>query len=132
MRGFNRLLLPALAGWHPLTVASVVCDEADFRSVAREFFRDLEHPLGPFGSGWPDAARRTEAWHRDRLTRHAKALLAEKAIDLNELLQPPEKDDPNAVGWCPRCEREFGANVETCHDCGGIPLQAYPRGGEPS
>jgi hypothetical protein len=125
MRGYNRLLLPSLAGWHPLAVASVVCNESDFRGVAREFFRDLEHPLGPFGKDWSDAARRTEAWHRDRVKSHAEALLAEKKIELVEVFAPPPKDDPNAAAWCPRCEREFGSNVGTCHDCGGIPLRKF-------
>lgn len=125
MRGYNRLALPSLAGWHPLAVAATVCNDRDFRNVAREFFRDLEHPLGPFGENWSEAARRTEAWHRERVKRSAIALLAEMNVDMAELLRPPEKEDPNAAAWCPRCEREFGANVETCHDCGEIRLQKY-------
>ena len=117
MRAFHRLTLPSLAAWHPLTVAAVVCRRGDFERLAREHFRDLDHPLTPFGDDWSDEARRTEAWHRDRATNAAKALLAEMKLDLGELLKPPTKEDPNAAGWCPRCEREFASTIERCQDC---------------
>jgi hypothetical protein len=132
MRGYNRLALPSLAGWHPLAVASVVCGQDDFRRTSREFFRDVDHPLGPFGAEWPDAARRTEAWHRERVRHHANALLAEMNVDLGELLQPPAKEDPNAAAWCPRCEREFGPSAAACTDCGGIGLEPFDHDAVPS
>jgi hypothetical protein len=120
MRAYHRLALPSLAAWHPLTVAAVVCNRSDFERFAREHFRDLERPLAPFGEDWPDEARRTELWHRERATRSAKALLEEMQIDLGELLKPPLKEDPSAAAWCPRCEREFGPGVEQCQDCGVV------------
>ena len=125
MRSFHRLAFPSLAGWHPLAVAATLCKPDDLRRVAREFLRDLDHPLGPFGEHWDASARRTETWHRARVRQHALVLLAELEIDPASLLSPPAKEDPAAVSFCPRCEREFSPAASTCTDCGNIPLQPF-------
>jgi hypothetical protein len=53
------------------------------------------------------------------------AALAAANIPPEEALAPPPRDRA-AAGYCPRCERCVRAGIDTCIDCGGIPIVDFP------
>jgi hypothetical protein len=53
--------------------------------------------------------------------------LAKHDLTISAFSTPPAAtEDPNAVAYCPRCHGRYLPGVETCADCGGLPVRPLP------
>lgn len=83
----------------------------------------LEHPK-PNEVPRDMAARRIDAWFRNKLLKQLNSLLRRLEIDPLELLRPAEPLS-DSRSYCPRCHNQFVLDVGACPDCDGLPLAAY-------
>ncbi len=122
IRARDALSFHLLAPYHPLAVASLLCDEKGFRQLARQWVLDLRNPLRlqPLGDELEEADRDYRQW----MLKQIETLPAKKQITLEELIQPPTPadSDDNFNAYCPRCFCQYTAETETCEDCTGVPL----------
>jgi hypothetical protein len=121
----DRLARGAMQPLHPVSVALATCRETRGRAVACAHRRDLLEPLRPLPFAGDASAAATVEWHRAACAAALDDMLAAANIPPEEPIAPPPRDRA-AAGYCPRCERCVRAGIETCIDCGGIPIVVFP------
>ncbi|MBI5508330.1 MAG: hypothetical protein HY903_06215 [Deltaproteobacteria bacterium] len=104
-----------VAGYHPVVVASLVCDRGGLREVARQTLVELSYPSDD--DDVPAEARAVIESARARARAALGALLPALGLSAAELLAPPERHDQSGAGYCPRCGTEFEAVDRPCPDC---------------
>lgn len=110
-----------LEGFHPLAVAAEFLDKDTFKSLARAWWRDLNHPLLPAEPGNAAAATIVGSFRATQLE-SVKRFLVDQTISSDELLTPTAPTDPAHTQHCPRCETQFTQSASICRECGGIAL----------
>lgn len=125
IRAHDLLTRDLLAEFHPLAVASVLCEQEEIAALAAATLRDARFPAYPVCPSEDDAACRTEAWSRERLTR-ALERFVERIGGTTALVDaPPERLSEDCRAYCPRCTNQFVLSEGTCHACGGRPLVPF-------
>jgi hypothetical protein len=122
MRACDLLSRGLLESFHPLAVAKVFCDKAQFRTFASATLNEIRYPGRPL---WPPndpAAAKTEQEWRLRIEGAVEKLLRQADIVPDELIQAPAPSDETCRAYCPRCRAQFTTGVGICDDCGGMPL----------
>lgn len=110
-----------LEGFHPLAVAAELLDKDSFKSLARGWWRDLNHPLLPATPGDAAAAEIVNTFRllqRDAVSR----FLNGQNLAVENLVKPAAPTDRSHTQQCPRCETQFTRNASACRECGGIAL----------
>ncbi|MCI0587889.1 MAG: hypothetical protein L0323_13730 [Planctomycetes bacterium] len=115
-----------LDGVHPLAAARALCSGRIYRELARRVLLDVRHPVRSESLDGDPRAESTSGWFRAALLRALERDLRAAGVDSEALLSPPEPHDPAARAYCPRCRDQFVGGAETCPDCGGLPLVAFP------
>jgi hypothetical protein len=126
MRSGESLFRFALAAYHPLTAAAVLCSKPRLQDIARVMLLAIEHPLASEVPADPAAAR-VDAWFRKKVSKRLGNALRQAEVDTGVLLQPPKPFD-DSKSYCPRCHSQFVMAEGTCADCSGIPLVPYVSG----
>lgn len=98
MRSHQIVTASAVASAHPVTAASLLCDDAEFLRVAR-------------------------VWHFDRpdLQSMISSLVRQRGL-LDELLAPPRVIEPGDSQFCLRCHATYREGAATCADCDDVAL----------
>ncbi len=125
MRAPQAVAADLLATFHPLAVAAVFLDEAQFRTFARRVLRDARSPIDPVCGDERHAVRETEASFRAAALTAIEAMLVEHGVDPDALLVAPERGDAECVAYCPRCEEQFATTEVRCEECGGKDLVPF-------
>lgn len=116
----------ALHGVHPLAAAVALAPPEAQRELAEHLLRDARWPRRPVCLNEEPAAQAIEAFYRAALLERV-AKLAEKAgVSAEKVMAPPEAEE-GAASYCPRCRAQFEKDTEACADCGGVPVQPFPK-----
>ncbi len=121
MRASDALSRPLLENFHPLTVASVLCDGKNFHALARQLLRDLRFPALPLATDDQPQLAAIEKTTRALTLAAAEALVKKSGINPDDLMRAPQPLDATCRACCPRCHAQFTAVEATCSDCGGMP-----------
>lgn len=113
-------------GFHPLTVAAILCDRSTLLRIGRQTLLDLRLPRAPECLATDPRVVAMERSFREQTQSAAEAILKRRKVDLNELLAPPPRDDERVVCYCPRCDEQWVERLEKCPTC-GIGARAYDR-----
>ncbi len=92
------IVADVVADMHPVTVAQVLCHDAEFLRIARLWYVDA-----------PPA----------RLD--IRRLAASRGL-VDALTAPPKTIDPGISHYCPRCHATYVGRAGTCVDCRGVAL----------
>lgn len=124
MRAPDVLLRNLMVQHHPLAVAHVLCDSAEYERIAGAWLREQRRREALAAR----AAERGETNDQDlRASRPAaEAFIAATVGDRDALLGPPARHDPSAASYCPSCLDEYVLATGECDDCGGIALARFP------
>ena len=104
---------------HPVALASVLCDDASFRDVARHYVRRAMFPLDRNLESMDPAETPEE--HLEALRRIVESRLG----SIEDLLRPPERRSDAALAYCPRCLGEFSDPGVGCPECPGVSLAPF-------
>lgn len=118
IRAADRISKERLARFHPATVISVLCDDADGDAIMRRIGFDLARPVA--SSDTQVAACRE--WYRSQKQSAFKRLV--KSLE-RDPFTPPERLDSSMHGFCPRCHVQFGEGVDRCSDCEDVILVRF-------
>lgn len=127
IRAHDALARDALAEFHPLAVASVLCPAEEYRRLAMTLLVDLQHPLQPLFAGADPPARAAGEWFRQVEQEAVRRLFTSTGIDAAEILAPDPPLDESCRTYCPRCRCQFVLSEGQCANCGGIPLVPFAR-----
>jgi len=126
LRGVDHLGRGIIAMVHPVVVAEELCGASDVKNWAERISRDYRFPRasqsGSLASDdWlsPTAKEIVDSYHRRSLQAWER-FAARQGLDLTTGLLPPERDDPQAVSYCPRCHQEFAVIASQCDRCGDL------------
>jgi hypothetical protein len=126
IRAHDYLAHRLCAGYHPLTVAFLVCAPPVFHRFARQVVRQLHYPLA--GSSPNPALAATEQWFRSAQEEAIRRALAACGLDIEAYLRPPARTGESGLAYCPRCDTEYAVAGGTCADCPGVALVSFdPR-----
>jgi hypothetical protein len=98
-----------LARFHPLVVAHLVCEPAEFDRHCAQWVRALRFAK-PEGN-------ESALWVRVESKRLLEAFLATIGRPIERYLAAPGRVDPASNSYCPRCEAQFGFAEGLCPDC---------------
>lgn len=126
MRASDALSRPLLEKYHPLTAASVLCGEKEFRTLARQLIRDLRFPALPLATDDQPLLAAIENSTRDLILAAAESLMVKSGINLVELTRAPQPLDASCHAYCPRCHAQFTTAEARCSDCGGMEAMKLP------
>jgi hypothetical protein len=125
IRAHDVLSRPRLEMFHPLAIARVFCEEAEFREFARRVLLDIRHPCLPACPRSEPLAEAAERHARAALQKAVEKFLKLNGADPEKLAQPPEPADATCRSYCPRCLAQFTAEKGECADCGGLALATF-------
>jgi hypothetical protein len=57
---------------------------------------------------------------RRQLTIAAATMLTNAGIDVETLMIPPQLEDDSCRAYCPRCDRQYYGEAESCTACGVV------------
>jgi hypothetical protein len=120
IRAHDFLSRHALAEFHPLAVAKVLCPAETFAAFSRFTVADLRYPMYPItGNGLPEAIK-TEESFRSATLEAAEHLAIRAGIMVSKIADKPSLE-AETQSYCPRCGMQFVAEEAVCNDCGGRP-----------
>jgi len=122
IRAVDPVQRPLLEEFHPLAVASVLLEGADFTEFAAPTWRDLRFPRLPECPVETVPARETEQWFRNAVITEAGKTVRAVGQDPDAWERPPAKSDPSHALYCPRCQSQFTKAATACRECGGRAL----------
>lgn len=111
----------ALAGFHPLAVASLLLSGPRLEAVARSHWLSLQHPLGAA----PEGAAADLSATRARLAEAYRKVLREAGVDVAQLERAPAPSNASARSYCPRCLEEYVEPSGACPDCPGVERRSF-------
>ena len=114
VRAADALARDLLAGFHPVTVAGVLCSPKEFQAFAGEQLR-----ANKFGQAGV-------SWYGNRLEQALLRMLEKNGVDAQRLLAAPERED-NCVAYCPLCRAQYTVLREGCADCGYQELLEFAK-----
>lgn len=128
LRAADHMARELFAFLHPLTLSVALHPEASVRTIAAHTLRDLEFPRLPDLPVEATGSMQRIAQEDAHATRALlEAMLRGRGIDMQSLAAAPERDDPSAKSYCPRCWEEYVEPKATCTSCGERPTVAYDR-----
>jgi hypothetical protein len=127
IRAHDALARDALAAFHPLAVASVLCSADEYRRLAQMLLVDLHHPLEPLFADADAQAREVGHWFHMANRTATSRLIESTRLDAAELLAPDPPLDATCRAYCPHCRCQFVIPEGLCVNCGGIPLEPFAR-----
>jgi len=116
---------------HPVAVAAAFCADDEVCQWTGRLARDLLFPKPPQGVpaessyGTDEVAIGIVRQYREASLAALWAFAKERGFDLEPLLSQPQRDDPQAVSYCPRCHQEFSLVASRCGQCGDLPTIEY-------
>ncbi len=131
MRSPDHLARRLIGISHPVAVAAVVCADEEVCRWAGRLARDMLLPKPPQGMpsessyGTDGVAIGIVRQYREASLAALWAFAKERGFDLEPLLSQPQRDDPQAVSYCPRCHQEFSLVASRCGQCGDLPTIEY-------
>jgi hypothetical protein len=127
LRAHDRVWRQALAEYHPLAAAAVLCPPEVFRDMMAGVLRDLAHPLSPPApASRPEAAATAEAFHA-RASRAMHRLAEVSGIDIGQVLAEPVREVDSRC-FCPRCLTQYIVEKECCETCPGVRVRPFGPG----
>ena len=127
IRACDLLSRPLIETFHPLAVASALCNDKELRRFARPLLLDLRNPALPLATEDNLELAAVEEWSRARTLAAAEAALRRSGVDPAELTRPPSPADATCRAFCPRCHAQFTLLDTRCGDCGGLPVRAFAQ-----
>lgn len=124
IRTCDVLIGSALAHFHPLVLARILCSENDFRAEALQELRTLQFQSTTNNDdAAPEHALRDEFAYRiaTRLT----AYLAQVGVSMTDAVQPPLPDGADCVAYCPCCHAQFAEAAARCVRCGDLAVEPF-------
>jgi hypothetical protein len=118
---FNDLL----ARYHPLAVAQVLCSKSAYEELARRACLDLQFPLPDPDTPEATDARETIEWFRTRMDAILADFLRQSGIDYEKAIQPPEREGPDCLAYCPRCRGQYTRSQGDCSTCRGMAVRGF-------
>jgi len=126
MRSADHLTRRLIGIAHPLALAAVICSDEEVAKWTGRSARDLLFPRPP--QGMPpdldydsdDIALAIVREYREQSYNSLLKFAEKNRIDLAPFLMPPQRDDPQSVGYCPRCHQEFSLLGSRCGQCGDL------------
>ena len=98
-----------LSQFHPVVVAHLVCDPAEFDRHCGRWVRALKHGRS--------SANEQELWLRAERMRLIEAFLQSVGRTTERYLAPPPRTDAESKSYCPRCETQYRFPSGACPDC---------------
>ena len=129
IRAHDFLARHALAEFHPLAVAKVLCAPDAFKAFARRIVTDLRYPMYPLVVNDAPEAVAAEQWFRAATLKAAENFVRANAISPGQITMQPVSPEPQTHSYCPRCGVEFVALEAGCSDCGGRPSVVLEKSG---
>lgn len=126
MRAKDLITAPALSHFHPLALARVLMHPEAAKRYAKDLLR--EHRWAPPA---PTNKAKIEAISegRSQLESAVEDFCRAQGWQIEELLQPPARTDPDSQSYCPRCLSEYLKESGACGHCGQVPLQPFETAG---
>lgn len=118
VRAMDSLARDLVAGFHPLTVAAVVCSQQELETLASQQVREAQ-----FGESVKSA-------FANQLQLLLTNMLANQKVDAKQLLAEPPRDE-GCVQYCPRCLAQYTNVRESCADCGYAGLMVFKEPAQP-
>lgn len=118
IRALDELARPLVAERHPLAAAALV-SEPERREIERSVAVDALHPRRCEAAD--ELALSADAWFRAQTLASALG----SGVDLVASLAPPEAEDEDMRGYCPRCLRQFADGRQLCFEC-TTPTAPFP------
>ena len=110
------------AAFHPLAVARATCDDASAHRFAAQEMRRLQYPADyeRHSISCPVASWFDQEW------RNVVQNWARREFQKAEsLMEPPARQNPASLSYCPRCHEEFVIERAECPDCPGVSLRSF-------
>jgi hypothetical protein len=126
MRARDLLSRELLVGYHPLTVALLLCPAELRADLAGRWIRDAGNPQLPVCPPAGENALATESWFRARMCDALDRCVRRAGLRLERLRRAPPPDEPEAQSYCPRCHGQYTVAGGSCRYCGGIALVPLP------
>lgn len=126
MRAHDLLLKGVTAEFHPLAVADIALPEESERrqETLGSLYRDLCFPLKWDSQLATKEFETVSGYYRDFLFPAVEKFGIRKGDEEKRWLEPVREE--GEISYCPRCsERFLSEEVTHCHDCDGIPVQAF-------
>jgi hypothetical protein len=135
MRSPDHLARRLISISHPVAVAAVLCADDEVCRWAGRLARDMMFPKPPQGVppessyGSDEVAIAIVRQYREASLAALRAFAQQRGFDLEPFLSQPQRDDPQAVSYCPRCHQEFSLVASRCGQCGDLPTVEYGEAG---
>lgn len=126
IRAHDLVTLPLLYRFHPMVAAAAVMKESDARQYAGKQLRALHFRSGGDRIETEESlSQRILSWQRARTLARVEKFCESSGWKVENLLRAPERTDPEAKSYCPRCFAEFILEDGVCSDCGGVSLRRF-------
>lgn len=121
IRAIDILSLQYLSEYHPVAVASVILEQPQFESFAKQSLLSYNFPYNLIED---NDYKETLKWHLNSIEESIKQLLVHIGFDLNIINAIPIKSD-DLNSFCPRCHAQFLITNGQCPECTGVSLIEY-------
>lgn len=116
----------ALAHYHPIVVAHVLCSKDAFREHALQSLRDAQYPRGTTLEMEESGAAAVQRQFEQAVSIALLSYVESKGIPRVLASAPPPREDAASVGYCPRCHAQFATLTATCEACGDLASVPFP------
>lgn len=123
VRAVDSFGLNALAQYHPVALAGVVCRPPLFADFASKVLRHLTYPLAADTPAGSEVGAEALAWYREILREKVAACLLSHGIERTAALTWGLAIDQVGTSYCPRCLIVYDGDRGECSDCAGIRLK---------
>lgn len=101
----------AFCAWHPLAIASTLCNRATASKLAEQVLRETLF-TGRLGA----VPATCDHWHSVTLC-HLDRAISRLGLKKSKLLRAPVRQSARCTHYCPRCLSQYTGNFELCSDC---------------
>ena len=106
--------------YHPLAVASMLCDRASYEALSRRALLELTYAIEPQLENEETIA--TGEYYRKKLIEILTCFSKEAGLDVAQFFQAPQHVEPSSKSYCPRCLCQYERTEGECADCAGVLL----------
>lgn len=124
MRAHDALSYDVMAEFDPLVVGRVVLSPERFKEFAAPIVRRLHHPVA-VKVELTGQAKAIDDWYRHQVDRHILEVVQQAALEVADLLAPPEREGDDCLTYCPRCHGQYALASGECPACPGVTLVAF-------
>jgi hypothetical protein len=109
-----------LTTYHPVAVASILCDRASFEAISRRALLDLTYAIEPYAEDGETVS--TEKYYREQLREILTDFTKEAGLDIASFFKTPQQVDSSSESYCPKCLCQYEHAEGECIDCAGVAL----------